>query len=305
MLNGFACVILISSCAGPYAFTRRTPHINSAQFSPDARLAVSGGDDKVVKLWDVANQRHLQDFVDHSGHVNKVMFNEDGTCIASCSADRTVKLWDTRSYQLLQHYPAHDDNITSISMHASGYYMMSSSADSTMKIWDLREGQLLYTLHGHEGAVNNATFSPNGNFFASGGADKMVMVWKSNLSTYVGGSAGGFEESLDNGLRARYAPCFWDVLRDAVLGVCTSWCGAAWMECDSCSSAPLKLRNGWCGRVYFGANREQGLLLWRSFGCNRTSHATLKAPRTAPANQQASAAAQDRSFEPAAKHCTQ
>jgi WD40 repeat protein len=53
--------------------------VRSACFSPDARLAVSGSDDKVVKLWDVGTASSLHDFGDHEGAVNKVSQNERAT----------------------------------------------------------------------------------------------------------------------------------------------------------------------------------------------------------------------------------
>lgn len=38
-------------------------------------MAVSGSDDKLVKLWDVNTAQALHDFNDHEGGVSKVMPN--------------------------------------------------------------------------------------------------------------------------------------------------------------------------------------------------------------------------------------
>jgi len=56
-----------------------TNWIRSAQFSPDARLIVSGSDDKSVKLWDVTKKKNLISFVDHLDVVRDVKFHPDGT----------------------------------------------------------------------------------------------------------------------------------------------------------------------------------------------------------------------------------
>lgn len=144
-------------------------------------MAVSGGDDRTVKLWDLAQKQCIFTFSDHLDTVNKVKFHPDGTCIAAGSADRKIKVWDIRSQRLLQHYDAHADSVTSISFHPSGMYLLSSSNDSTLKIWDLRQGHILYTLYGHQGQASIANFSKDGDYFASGGSDNLVMIWKSNI----------------------------------------------------------------------------------------------------------------------------
>lgn len=60
--------------------------------SPDSRVAVSCGDDKTVRLWDVSTQESLHTFFDHDGSVIQARFHPDGTCVAACSADRTIKV---------------------------------------------------------------------------------------------------------------------------------------------------------------------------------------------------------------------
>jgi centriolar protein POC1 len=57
--------------------------INSAEFSPDTRLMVSGSADKYVKLWDVTSKNNICGFDDHSEGVNTVKFHPDGTCVAA------------------------------------------------------------------------------------------------------------------------------------------------------------------------------------------------------------------------------
>jgi len=158
-----------------------TNWIRSAQFSPDARIIVSGSDDKSVKIWDVAKKKNLISFMDHLGIVKDVKFHPDGTSVASGSDDMKIKLWDLRSKRLLQHYDAHDDSINKISFHPNGKYMLSASNDSTIKIWDIRMGNLLFTLYSHDGPVTAVNFSACGDYIATGGEDTVVNVWKSNL----------------------------------------------------------------------------------------------------------------------------
>ncbi len=160
----------------------------------DGLLAVTGSDDKTVKLWDLATHQTVHTFYEHSGAVMSVKFHPHGSVIATGSADNSIKLWDIRTHQLLQHYAAHDATVTDIDFHPTGDYLISSSNDATLKVWDIREGHQLYTIHGHKGPAHTVRFSPTpasngtggGQFFASAGKDPVVMTWKTNFDQPMG-----------------------------------------------------------------------------------------------------------------------
>jgi centriolar protein POC1 len=176
--------------------------VRTAEFSPDCRLAVSGGDDKTMRVWDIGSKQLLRLYDASQSVINSVAFHPDGTCIASAGTDKVIRIWDIRyctlhseatfmlhvsscscsmivthlrrSNQLIQSYAAHNGAVTRVAWHPSGNFLLTTSLDSTLKIWDVREGQLFYTLHGHEGAVYDCCFSPAGDFFASAGCDEQV-----------------------------------------------------------------------------------------------------------------------------------
>jgi WD40 repeat protein len=62
-------------------------------FGPHGRLA-SAGDDRVVRIWDVASREELLSLPGHTNHVRGLTFSDDGRRLASASDDGTVKLWD-------------------------------------------------------------------------------------------------------------------------------------------------------------------------------------------------------------------
>lgn len=58
---------------------------------------LSGGADRMARLWDPATGKLVAFYEGHTNHVTSVAFNKDATQIATAGADREVKLWNTQS----------------------------------------------------------------------------------------------------------------------------------------------------------------------------------------------------------------
>ena len=67
--------------------------MDSVAFAPDGRSALSGSDDKTLRLWDLANGSTIDTFTGHTDDVDLVAFAPDGRTALSGSADKTLILW--------------------------------------------------------------------------------------------------------------------------------------------------------------------------------------------------------------------
>jgi WD40 repeat protein len=63
-------------------------------FSPDGATLAAGGQDKSVRLWDVATAREVARFTGHEGSIRSLAFSPDGKLLASGSRDTTGLVWD-------------------------------------------------------------------------------------------------------------------------------------------------------------------------------------------------------------------
>ena len=72
-------------------------NVLALRLSPKGDRLLSGGADKLAKLWDSANNKLVSFYEGHTSHVLSVAFNKDATQIATAGADREVKLWNTTS----------------------------------------------------------------------------------------------------------------------------------------------------------------------------------------------------------------
>ena len=68
--------------------------ITSLAFNAESNRLVTGGADRLVKVWDVSSGKELHSFAGHAGSVAAVLFGPDGKQVYSGSTDGTVKIWD-------------------------------------------------------------------------------------------------------------------------------------------------------------------------------------------------------------------
>ena len=122
--------------------------IVSIDISSDGKYAVSGSEDKTIKLWNFDTGNVLKTFSGHKDRVNSVSFSSDGQKIVSGSNDKTVKFWDISSVQEIKTYAGHDDGVSSVEFSPDDRYILSSSWDNTIKIWDILSGNsITYLFH--------------------------------------------------------------------------------------------------------------------------------------------------------------
>jgi hypothetical protein len=74
-------------------FTEHSGYVTSVAFSPDGRTALSGSNDKTLKLWDVATGKELRTFTGNPDAVSSLAISPDGRTALSGSL-RILKLWD-------------------------------------------------------------------------------------------------------------------------------------------------------------------------------------------------------------------
>jgi len=74
-------------------FRGHTERVTVVDLSPDGKTALSGSDDKTVRLWDVASGATKLEFPLPAA-VTAVAFSPDGSLVAAASKDRFVRVWD-------------------------------------------------------------------------------------------------------------------------------------------------------------------------------------------------------------------
>ncbi|CVK96738.1 related to vegetatible incompatibility protein HET-E-1 [Fusarium mangiferae] len=149
--------------------------VMSVAVSPDDQFLASGGNDKTVKVWDIAAGVCRHTLEGHDDTIYSITYLPDGKSLASAS--NAIKIWDTKSGLCLRTLEGHDSHVNSVASSPDGQYLASGSYDQTIKIWNSKTGRCLKTLEGHSGMVTSVAFSQNNQRLASGSFDTTVKIW--------------------------------------------------------------------------------------------------------------------------------
>jgi WD40 repeat protein len=151
--------------------------VNSVSVTLDGKRAVSGSDDKGLRVWDLENGACLRILEGHTGRVKSVSVTPDGKRAVSGGDDRTLRVWDLESGVCLRTLEGHTDWVLSVSVTPDGKRAVSGSDDETLRMWDLEGGDCLRSLEGHSGGVESVSVTPDGKRAISGGSDMTLLVW--------------------------------------------------------------------------------------------------------------------------------
>ncbi|KIL89218.1 vegetatible incompatibility protein het-e-1 [Fusarium avenaceum] len=149
--------------------------VMSVAVSPNNQLIASGGDDKMVKIWDITTGLCQHTLEDHDDPIHSITFLPDGRSLASAS--NTIKIWDTKTGLCLRTLEGHDKAVRSVASSPDGQCLASGSLDQTIKIWSSKTGKCLKTLDSHSGVVLSVAFSPNNQRLVSGSSDNTIKIW--------------------------------------------------------------------------------------------------------------------------------
>ncbi|MEH2208422.1 MAG: serine/threonine-protein kinase [Nostoc sp.] len=149
----------------------------SVAISPDGKTIASSGDDRTIKLWNLATGKLISSLNGHFQQVNVVVISPDGKLLVSASDDNTIKIWNLATRKQIRTLIGHSDSVHALAISADSETLVTGSDDNTIKIWDLATGEQIRTLAGHTFWVRSVAISPNGVILASGSFDKTIKIW--------------------------------------------------------------------------------------------------------------------------------
>jgi len=176
--------------------TTTHPGVSALDLCPhDADLAVTGGVDGSVLVYNFKTGKVVDTLKQHKKRVTEVQFHPTEPLIVSCGTDNVVNVWskaDKGKYQHVHGFTEHKAEVTGCSMHPSGDYAVTSSADRSWGFFDLKEGKCVAQVLDAkvEAGFSCVSFHPDGLILGVGSSDSLLRVYdvkvQKNVASFPG-----------------------------------------------------------------------------------------------------------------------
>ena len=170
----------------PAPFRQLAKHegpVRSLAFSPDGNQIISGGQDNVLRVWNLDTDREQAILRGHASHVRDCVFAPDGKSLLSAGRDHQIKLWQPDAYGesvvLGRGTNAEQtDAVLAARFSRDGQQIVTASRDRTATLWDVdRQQKLQHFAEGHDFLASSSVFFADGARLATGAGDGSVRIW--------------------------------------------------------------------------------------------------------------------------------
>ena len=157
-------------------YTGHSGSVTGLALTADGKLLVTSGEDKTVRVWDVASGKQMRSFQGHMTKATAVAARGDGRQVASASEDGAIRVWDLNTTDDHRAMSEAKESLWAVAISADGKRLAAAGADKKIRVYDPETGTLEATLDAGA-AMTALAFLPDGNRLVAGGGDKVVKVW--------------------------------------------------------------------------------------------------------------------------------
>eukprot|EP01119_Soliformovum_irregulare_P017536 TRINITY_DN5232_c0_g4_i1.p1 TRINITY_DN5232_c0_g4~~TRINITY_DN5232_c0_g4_i1.p1 ORF type:complete len:404 (-),score=108.08 TRINITY_DN5232_c0_g4_i1:14-1225(-) len=106
-------------------------------------VLVSGGQDDIVKVYDLARRVQRISLMKHSGTIAAVKFS--GNYLLSAGEDGVIAVWRMSNWECVREMKGHKHPIITMEVHPTGKALISLDSDRTLILWNLITGKKAYS----------------------------------------------------------------------------------------------------------------------------------------------------------------
>jgi len=115
-----------------------TGWVRAVDVEPNNEWFATGGSDRIIKIWDLANGQLKLSLTGHISAVRAVKISPRHPYLFSAGEDKQVKCWDLEYNKVIRHYHGHLSAVQDLALHPTIDVLVTCARDSTARVWDMR-----------------------------------------------------------------------------------------------------------------------------------------------------------------------
>ena len=161
------------------------PIVKCVDVEQRGQLLAFGGDDHIVRLWNVPAQKFISTLRGHREAVRGLTFSPDASRLATVAQDGQIHFWNVQDGRLLRTLNEPARGARQIIFQPDGSRFAVCGFDKNVRIYDATTYRLLATLPAHDTNNETVAYSADGSLLAAGGRTGVVRIWKTSDNKHL------------------------------------------------------------------------------------------------------------------------
>ena len=161
------------------------PVITALDIDPNGNLLAMGGDNHLVRLWDIDVKQSRLEIREQLDWVRGIAFSDDQIHLIIVGQDGQMELRNTQSGSLIRRIPSANHGMQAVAFRPGGKEFAVCGFPTAVSTYQVSNGRLVRTLKAHGTSNRAICFSPDGSLLAVAGRTGMIRLWNAETGEIV------------------------------------------------------------------------------------------------------------------------